>query len=152
MLIGKKIFDLRKKYNYSQEQLAEKINVTRQTISNWETNQTVPDAYQLKELSKVFEISIDEILENEEYIKNTQNKSNILDYVKSKIQSETTSLVYSTWFEPMKLKEIKNDTIIISVPLEIHAKHLMKEKKELILKYLNEVSTQQFNEIDFVIE
>lgn len=38
----------------SQEQLAEKINVTRQTISNMETNQTVPDLYQAPELTKCF--------------------------------------------------------------------------------------------------
>ena len=40
MVIGEKITELRKKYNYTQENLAEKIGVTRQTLSNWEKNKT----------------------------------------------------------------------------------------------------------------
>ena len=40
MKLGENIFKLRKEYNLSQEQLAEKINVTRQTISNWELGET----------------------------------------------------------------------------------------------------------------
>lgn len=37
MIIGKNIYELRKKRKLSQEEIAEKINVTRQTVSNWET-------------------------------------------------------------------------------------------------------------------
>ena len=54
MDLGKKILELRKKENLSQEQLAEKMNVTRQTISKWELNETTPDIKQAKELSKLF--------------------------------------------------------------------------------------------------
>ena len=43
MDINNKIYELRKKHNYSQEQLAEKLNVTRQTITKWELNETTPD-------------------------------------------------------------------------------------------------------------
>ena len=52
MKLGENIFKLRKEYNLSQEQLAEKINVTRQTISNWELGETSPNPEQLKLLSK----------------------------------------------------------------------------------------------------
>ena len=65
MEIGNKILELRKKENLSQEQLAEKINVTRQTISKWELNETTPDIKQAKELSKLFKISLDELTEND---------------------------------------------------------------------------------------
>ena len=65
MDLGKKILELRKKENLSQEQLAEKINVTRQTISKWELNETTPDIKQAKELSKLFKISLDELTEND---------------------------------------------------------------------------------------
>ena len=54
MEIGNKILELRKKNNLSQEALAEKIGVTRQTISKWELGETSPDIKQAKELSKVF--------------------------------------------------------------------------------------------------
>ena len=65
MDLGKKILELRKKENLSQEQLAEKINVTRQTISKWELNETTPDIKQAKELSRLFKISLDELTEND---------------------------------------------------------------------------------------
>lgn len=63
-MIGNKILELRKKKGLSQEQLAEKINVTRQTISNWETSQTTPDIEQTILLSQKLEISLDELVGN----------------------------------------------------------------------------------------
>ena len=65
MDLGKKILELRTKENLSQEQLAEKMNVTRQTISKWELNQTTPDIKQAKELSRLFKISLDELTDND---------------------------------------------------------------------------------------
>lgn len=65
MSLGEKILDLRKKKGMSQEQLGEKIDVTRQTISNWELNVTAPNPEQLKLLSKELDISIDELLDND---------------------------------------------------------------------------------------
>lgn len=64
MEIGKKIMELRKKNNLSQEELAEKVNVTRQTISKWELGETSPDIKQAKILSNVFNISLDELVDN----------------------------------------------------------------------------------------
>lgn len=64
MSIGNKILELRKKEKLSQEQLAEKLNVTRQTISNWELEQTNPDISQAIELSKIFNVTLDELVEN----------------------------------------------------------------------------------------
>lgn len=65
MNLGEKILKLRKKQGISQEQLGEKVNVTRQTISNWELGETFPNPEQLKLLSKIFQVSIDELLDNE---------------------------------------------------------------------------------------
>ena len=65
MSLGNKILELRKKEGLSQEQLGEKVNVTRQTISNWELNETTPNPEQLKLLSTVLNISIDELLDND---------------------------------------------------------------------------------------
>ena len=64
MKLGEKILELRKKNGLSQEQLGEKINVTRQTISNWELGETSPNPEQLKLLSKELNVSIDELLYN----------------------------------------------------------------------------------------
>lgn len=65
MEIGNKIMELRKKNNLSQESLAEKVGVARQTISKWELGETAPDIKQAKELSKIFNVSLDELVNND---------------------------------------------------------------------------------------
>lgn len=64
-MLGENILKLRKKNGLSQEQLGEKINVTRQTISNWELGETAPNPEQLKLLSQSLNITIDELLDND---------------------------------------------------------------------------------------
>lgn len=64
-MLGENILKLRKKSGLSQEQLGEKVNVTRQTISNWELNETTPNPEQLRLLSKALNVSIDELLDND---------------------------------------------------------------------------------------
>lgn len=65
MNLGEKIYNLRKSKKLSQEGLAEIVNVTRQTISNWELGETSPNPEQLKLLSKALNVSVDELLNNE---------------------------------------------------------------------------------------
>ena len=70
MELSKQIKKYRKRYEYSQEQLAEKIYVSRQTISNWENNKSYPDVHNLMMLSVLFNVSIDELIKgNIEYIR-----------------------------------------------------------------------------------
>ena len=64
MAIGNKIVSLRKKYSYTQENLANKVGVSRQTLSNWESDLTSPDLTQAKILSELFKISLDELCDN----------------------------------------------------------------------------------------
>ena len=65
MELGKQIYELRKKANLSQEQLAEKVGVSRQTISKWELCETAPDIKQAQVLSQVFSVSLDELTGND---------------------------------------------------------------------------------------
>jgi len=62
MTLGEKIQQLRKSRGLSQEQLAEKINVSRQSISKWELNNAIPDLNKIVTLSELFSISIDELI------------------------------------------------------------------------------------------
>ncbi len=81
MSLGEKILKLRKQKGLSQEELGDKIKVTRQTISNWELNETSPNPEQLKSLSKELDISIDQLLDNDinnilvEKVSNTEKLS-----------------------------------------------------------------------------
>ena len=56
------IYELRTKKGLSQEELAEKIFVTRQAVSRWETGETIPNIDTLKLLSKLFDVSINTLL------------------------------------------------------------------------------------------
>lgn len=63
--LGEKIQRLRKNKNMSQEELAQKMNVTRQAISKWERNEGLPDLYNVKHLAEVLGVSIDELLDHQ---------------------------------------------------------------------------------------
>ena len=65
MTLGQNILKMRKKSGLSQEELGEKIGVTRQTISNWELDETTPNPDQLKGLSKALNTSVDDLIEND---------------------------------------------------------------------------------------
>lgn len=84
MNLGNKIMTLRKKNNMSQEELAEKIGVTRQTISKWELEETSPDITQAKTLSNIFKVSLDELVSNDlnsiivEKVSNTEKLAGII--------------------------------------------------------------------------
>ena len=56
------ILELRKKSGLSQEELAEKVYVTRQAVSRWENGETVPNTETLKLLSRIFDVSINTLL------------------------------------------------------------------------------------------
>jgi len=62
MTLGEKILVLRKQNGLSQEQLAEKITISRQAISRWELNESIPDVDNIVQLSKVFGVSTDYLL------------------------------------------------------------------------------------------
>ena len=62
-MLGKKIQKLRKNKGYSQEVLAEKLHVVRQTVSKWEKELSVPDAEMLKNIADVLEVSVSELLD-----------------------------------------------------------------------------------------
>ena len=60
--IGKKITDLRKEHNMTQMELADKLGISFQAVSNWERGNTMPDISKLPELAEIFHISVDELL------------------------------------------------------------------------------------------
>ncbi len=75
MTIGEKIMKLRLKKGISQEELAETICVSRQSVSKWEMGQSLPQIDKIIQLSQLFSVSTDELLKDEYTIKNnTKNK------------------------------------------------------------------------------
>ena len=74
MNLADKLIELRKKAGLSQEELAEKMNVTRQSVSKWESAQSVPDLEKIIKLSELYNVSTDYLLKDD--IKNSSQPSN----------------------------------------------------------------------------
>ena len=65
MILSEKIMELRKKKGWSQEELAEKLEITRQSVSKWESGASIPDIDRILALSRLFEVSTDYLLKDE---------------------------------------------------------------------------------------
>lgn len=97
---GRFIKKLRKKYNLTQKQLADKYNVTYQAVSKWENGLNMPDTALMKQISKDFDISIDELLDGE-YKKVKKRKTYLFFTLLFTIMLVTIS-IYIFIFKPFK--------------------------------------------------
>ncbi len=66
MTLGEKIYELRTQHNLSQGDLANELNVSRQSISKWENGNSTPDLEKIVKLAEIFNVSLDELIKNEE--------------------------------------------------------------------------------------
>lgn len=159
MKINQQIKSYRTKLNMSQEELANKVFVTRQTVSNWETNKNYPDIHSLLLMSSLFKISLDQLVKGD------------LEIMKETIQTESIKKfsVLSTCFSVMLLLLIISfaplyfylgwhgliisgllsvATLIISLKVEKHKKEYdIQTYKEIIAflegKRLDEITRSQ---------
>lgn len=82
MALSEKLYSLRKKSGLSQEQLAERLNVSRQAISKWEAGQSVPESDKLIAISNYFNVSLDYLMKEDDEQDNLSKKE----------QNDTSSL------------------------------------------------------------
>lgn len=94
MIIGEKISMLRRKSGMSQEELADKLDVSRQSVSKWESSASIPDMNRVLELSRIFSVSCDYLLKDEielepsvseEQVTNGLTLEQAMDFVGGKI-------------------------------------------------------------------
>lgn len=81
-----KLYQLRKQKGLSQEELANRLNVSRQTVSKWEVGDSTPDMEKLVAISDLFEISLDKLVKGEEtvYGGDVSTKSELVNELKEK--------------------------------------------------------------------
>ncbi len=95
MEIGAKLKDARMRAGMTQEKVAEEIQVTRQTISNWENEKSFPDIVSVIRLSSLYGISLDQLLKgDEEMMEHLEKTTNI---VKSNQKLSLRSLQMCCW-------------------------------------------------------
>lgn len=84
MSLGSSLYYARKKSGLTQEAVAEKLGVSRQTISKWETNETLPDIRQSKGLAMLYHMTLDELIE---YDFDEQQAQQMIESVSDEAQS-----------------------------------------------------------------
>lgn len=123
MEISKCIKDSRQKNNISQESLAEQLNVSRQTISSWETGKSYPDIVSVIKMSDIFNISLDKMLKED--IKLIHNMQEKMDSVTSN-QSIIFTMVFAlilfggmyfihTYIDIPKINDLSSNIIVLIV-------------------------------------
>ena len=97
--VGKFIKELRKKNNLTQKDLADKYNVTYQAVSKWENGNNIPDISLLKQMSKDFNVSIDDILDGKTIL---SKKKSIIPYIIVVLLLIVGIVLYFTLFKKEK--------------------------------------------------
>ena len=128
-VINKRISSARKASNMTQQELADKLNVSRSTISNWEVGRNYPDLDMIVELSDIFNLSLDSLLrEDTEMIQEVSKEQRNGKKRKWWIAGLTSALIISFVILGMVLKESTNFFHYFS---PIHRVMVNKEENEL---------------------
>ncbi|MGE0003835.1 MAG: helix-turn-helix domain-containing protein, partial [Candidatus Izemoplasmatales bacterium] len=85
MTLGEKLMEWRKNKGLSQEQLAEKLGLTRQSVSLWETDQTNPSLDNLVQLANLYHVSLDQLVRGEgHFIEPTESNEFVVEYFETR--------------------------------------------------------------------
>lgn len=111
MEFNNKLYELRKQKGFSQEELASRLNVSRQTVSKWEVGESAPDMGKLIAISDLFEISLDELVKGE-----TPKQSDVSEQVvKSEFYSDIKEHVLTDDNKAKARKGLKIAGIVVAV-------------------------------------
>lgn len=135
MNLGNNLFKARKKVGLSQEEVSEKLEVSRQTISKWETNEIVPDIYQAKKLAKIYNLSLDELIDFDE---------NLLEIKEIINNSSEEKINKINWTSAWSKKYPVLATYSNKVDIEKYSNEIRKMLDSLMLNY-------NFNKLDSML-
>ncbi len=120
MKFNENIRNLRREKDYSQEYLAEKLNVTRQTISKWENGAAMPDLKKLTEIADFFSVSMDTLLgieiENDDKEKESSSNNNENNY-NTEYQKRYTEQLFSIAYQNQYEQNIANHKALKTIAL-----------------------------------
>ena len=126
MSLGNNLFNARKKRGLSQEVVAEKLGVSRQTISKWELDETLPDICQSKKLANLYGLSLDELIEFDIDVKEIQE---IIDRTSDAVSEKID------WTKAWSKKYPVLATYRDEVEIQTYAKELNRLLEDLEKKY-----------------
>ena len=122
MKISEKIYTLRKEHNLSQEELANKLNVSRQTVSKWELGESCPDFDKIIPLCEIFGLSTEELLRDKKLERNNDGQPKV-DVVKALLICISIFMYFIAIISTIVCEEVLhlNDGITVSLFLGILA-------------------------------
>ena len=117
MTLGEKLKKLRADNGFTQEELAEKLYVTRTAISKWESNRGYPNIDALKAISKFFSVSIDELLSSDELLTiaeedSKQKETRFKDFVYALLDLSIAMLLFLPFFAEKENGTIRNVSLV----------------------------------------
>lgn len=126
MSLGNHLFAARKKKGMAQEAVAEVLGVSRQTISKWELDETIPDIYQAKKLANLYGMSVDELIEIDIGVEELQ------DMVEKISEKESEKIDWTkVWSKKYPILSIYQNEVDIS----LYAVELIRLLEDLQKKY-----------------
>ena len=104
MEFNNKLYNLRKQKGLSQEELASRLNVSRQTVSKWEVGESTPDMEKLAAISELFEVSLDELvldkkLKQQEVVTEQIVKSELYSDIKENVLTDDNKKKAKKWLK-----------------------------------------------------
>lgn len=126
MSLGNHLFAARKKKGLAQEAVAEVLGVSRQAISKWELDETIPDIYQAKKLANLYGMSVDELIEIDIDVKEIQ------DMVEKISEKESEKI---DWTKVWSKKYPILSTYQNEVDISLYAVELIRLLEDLQKKY-----------------
>lgn len=154
MKFGDKLIELRKKNGYSQEELAEKLGVSRQSVSKWESNNTYPETDKIIQIANLFDCSMDDLINDkitdvESSLR--KNKNNIYNVWDSLLEFITNTV---NMFSKMKFSEGLKcviEMIILSLILGLIGKIGCSIASSVIANIFGFLSYERMNIIENVL-
>ena len=144
MNIGDRIQALRKSKGISQEELADKVGVSRQAVSKWESGQSMPDLDKIIALGEYFDVTTDYILKGEKLTTSSNQKNNELASKILYISSVAFVVIglfcaIGEWYENQTMTSVWGAMIIQAVGIASYfiGKQLSKEKPSFTVNFLN---------------
>lgn len=144
MNIADRIHSLRKIKGISQEELADKVGVSRQAVSKWESEQSIPDLDKVIIMSEYFGVTTDYLLKGIEPVRDSEEKSNVLTSKILYIASTAFIVIgllcaFGSWYEEQSAESIWGSMIIqvVGVAAYFIGRLISQAKATFIIKWLN---------------
>jgi len=133
MILADKIIELRKKNGWSQEQLAEQMDISRQSVSKWESGMSIPDLDKIIKMSNLFGVSTDYLLKDE--IEEMQPGEETRDSMEEEVRRISVEEAIEAGFDEV----LEDENSVIFIEWSENIKPLLPSKTiSVYIKYVNE--------------